>query len=382
MFSHLLKVWHMFTESLFPYHVALSASEKQEATTIALKLLNLIQAQKFVEALENGTSTIKLLVSPSTLEKAFKDIQTSQGQLVSFTAVGVEGVGSKKVVKVLLKFEKGDLLAVVMVDDKGLIAGFRLKPVKDIPSAWKEPGYAKSNLFEEENIKITGDGVEVGATLSIPKSKPLAGVVFLSGSGPTDRDSTLGPNKPFRDLAWGLTSNDIAVARWDKPSAETSKVSDKDITLEKEYLPYTIATIKALREKLGRSDIPIFVLGHSLGAMIAPMVANVDAEIKGVVMLSAAGGKMYDSALRQVKYVVSMNYDSPFATQEYVDLISKQVTVIENSEFNAKSQEELPFGAPTSYWLSVKEYDQVTEVKKLDIPVSILQPGRDYQVTV
>lgn len=344
---------------------------------IALKLLNLIQAHKFAKALENGTSTTKLLVSPSTLEKAFKDIQTSQGQLASFTAAGVEGVGSKRVVKVLLKFEKGDLLAVVVVDDKGLIAGFRLKPVKDIPSTWKNPGYAKSNLFEEENIKITGEGVEVGATLSIPKSKPLAGVVFLAGSGPTDRDSTLGPNKPLKDLAWGLASNGIAVARWDKLSAETSKLSDEGITLEKEYLPYAVAAIEALREKLAGSGIPIFVLG----AMVVPIIANADSEIKGVVMLSAAGGKMYNSALRQMKYLVSLNHDPPFATQEYVDLLSKQVAVIESPDFNTKS-EELPFGAPRSYWLSVKEYDQVAEVKKLDIPVRILQPGRDYQVTV
>lgn len=382
MISHLLKAWQWISESLFPQHVDLSASEKREATGIALKLLNLIKNHKFSEALENGTSTIKLLVSPATLEKAFKDLQTTHGELKGFTTLGVDGLGSKKVVKVLVTFEKGELLAVVVVDDKGLIAGFRLKPAKDLPSTWKQPGYVDVALFDEEDVEISGNGVEVGATLSIPKTKPLAGVVFLGGSGPTDRDSTLGPNKPLKDLAWGLASNGIAVIRWDKPSAETSKVSDENITLEKEYLPYTQAAIKALREKLAEPEIPIFVLGHSLGAMIAPMVANTDAEIKGIAMLSAAAGKMYDSALRQMQYLVSLNHDPPFATQEYVDLLSKQVAVIKSADFAAKSKEELPFNAPTSYWLSVKEYDQVAEVQKLNIPVIILQPGRDYQVTI
>lgn len=382
MRSHLLKAWHWLTESLFPRKVTLSATEKQEATAIVLKLLNLIKAHKFAEALENSSSTIKLLVSPATLEKVLKDLQTAQGQLVSFTPVEVEGIGSKKVVKVLVKFEKGELLAVVAIDDKGLIAGFRLKPAKDIPSTWKQPQYVDTGLFDEEDIVLSADGVEVGATLSIPKSKPTAGVVFLAGSGPTDRDSTLEPNKPLKDLAWGLASNAIAVVRWDKPSAESSKISDENITLQKEYLPYADAAIKALRDKLASSDIPIFVLGHSLGAMVAPMVANADAKIKGVVMLSAAGGKMYDSALRQMKYLVSLNHEPPFATQEYVDLFSKQVAVIGKPEFNVKSKGELPFGAPASYWFSVKEYDQVAEVKKLSIPVRILQPERDYQVTV
>jgi uncharacterized protein len=382
MLSHVLKAWQWLTESLFPKKVALSATEKREATAIALKLLNLIKEHKFAEALENGTSTIKLLVSPTTLEKAFKDLQTAQGELKGFSVSGVEGVGRKKVVNVLVEFEKGELLAVVVVDDKGLIAGFRLKSAKDVPSTWKVPEYVKSSLFVEEDIKITGDNIEVGATLSIPKSKPIAGVVFLAGSGPTDRDSTIGPNKPLKDLAWGLASNGIAVARWDKPGVESSNVSDENITLQKEYLRHTSAAIAALREKLASSDIPVFVLGHSLGAIVAPMVAKSDAQIKGVVMLSAAGGKLYDSALRQMKYLASLNHEPPFASQEYVALLSKQVAYIEDPEFNAKSKEELPFGAPAAYWLSVKDYDQVDEARKLGLPICILQPGRDYQVTV
>jgi hypothetical protein len=382
MLTHLHKIWHWIGESLFPQKVELSASEKHKVTVIALKLLNLIKEHKFAEALENGTSTIKLLVSAATLEKAFKDLQTTHGQLVSFTPVGAEGIGSKKVVNVLVKFEKTDLLAVVVVDDKGLIAGFRLKPAKDIPSTWMHPAYVDPGLFDEENITLSASGVEIGASLSIPKSKPVAGVVFLGGSGPTDRDSTLGPNKPLKDLAWALASNGIAVARWDKPSAESSKVSDEGITLVKEYLSYTNAAIEALRAKLADSDVPIFILGHSLGAIIAPMVANADPTIRGVIMLSAAGGKMYDSALRQMRYLVSLSHNPPFATQEYVELLAKQVAVIEKPDFNAKNEGDLPFGAPASYWSSVKEYDQVAEAKRLNIPVCILQPGRDYQVTV
>ena len=60
--------------------------------------------------------------------------------------------------------------------------------------------------------------------------KPIAGVVFLAGSGPTDKDSTIGPNKPVKDLVWGLASNQIAVCRWDEPSAEDSDTSE-DMTL-------------------------------------------------------------------------------------------------------------------------------------------------------
>jgi hypothetical protein len=38
----------------------------------------------------------------------------------------------------------------------------------------------------------------------------------VHGSGPNDRDSTVGANKIFRDLAEGLASAGIAVLRYDK----------------------------------------------------------------------------------------------------------------------------------------------------------------------
>ncbi len=89
----------------------------------AMDLLHLIKEEKYAEALDNGTKMIKLLLSPATLEKALKDLQKSQGALVGFKEVGVEGYGDKKACKVLVNFEKGALMAVVAIDSAGLIAG-------------------------------------------------------------------------------------------------------------------------------------------------------------------------------------------------------------------------------------------------------------------
>ena len=48
------------------------------------------------------------------------------------------------------------------------------------------------------------------------RRRPFPGVVLVHGSGPNDRDESIGPNKPFRDLAEGLASRGIAVLRYDK----------------------------------------------------------------------------------------------------------------------------------------------------------------------
>jgi pimeloyl-ACP methyl ester carboxylesterase len=279
-----------------------------------------------------------------------------------------------------VKFEKGELLAVVTIDSAGLVSGFRLKPSTEIP--WEQPAYADPTLFNEEDITLAGTNkINVEATLSLPKSPPVAAVIFLSGSGPTDKDSTLGPNKPLKDLAWGLASKSIAVLRWSKPTASDGDTSE--ITLEKEYLPYALSAISHLREKLASSSTPIFVLGHSLGGMVAPIVAAADPSIKGLILMAAGGGKMYDSALRQIQYLSRLETKPQAISQEYINLITKQIALIESSDLNENAPEEdLLFGAPASYWLSVKEYNQVAAAKSLTAPISILQPGRDYQVTI
>jgi hypothetical protein len=47
----------------------------------------------------------------------------------------------------------------------------------------------------------------VHGTLATPSGQgSFPAIVLLQGSGNTDRDSTLGPNKIFRDIAWGLAS--------------------------------------------------------------------------------------------------------------------------------------------------------------------------------
>jgi len=351
--------------------VKLSKSEEKDATSKALNLLHLIEDRKFTEALAGGTKTIKLLVSPKALEKAFNDLEKSQGKLSGFKTVGVEGYGDKKVVKVLLSFEKLSLLAVITIDSSGLIAGFRIKPAGDAAaSRWKAPSYAYPKIFEEQDLTLKTEEGTVRATISMPKGNIEAGVLFLAGSGPADRDSTIEPNKPLKDLAWGLASKGVAICRWDKLSSETSAGLSEDITLEREYLPFAREGLAALKKRLSQraADIPIFILGHSLG---------------GIILLSAGAEKMYNSALRQMRYLASLDQDPPLVTPEFLEVFSKQVAMVSQPDFNAQMpKEDMPLGAPASYWVSVKDYDQVAALKGFCGPVFIGQGARDYQVTV
>jgi hypothetical protein len=92
-----------------------------------------------------------------------------------------------------------------------------------LPAAYQSPTYAVPAAFREQEL-IIGQGGEwpLPATLTMPAAGkgPFPAVVLVHGSGPNDRDETLGPNKPFRDLAWGLATQGIAVLRYEKRTRE------------------------------------------------------------------------------------------------------------------------------------------------------------------
>ena len=91
----------------------------------------------------------------------------------------------------------------------------RLMPVPAASTA-KPVAYNKEKM-QERDITVGADDFKLPGTLTLPVGKKKAPVVILvHGSGPQDRDETVGPNKPFRDLAWGLAERGIATVRYDK----------------------------------------------------------------------------------------------------------------------------------------------------------------------
>jgi hypothetical protein len=118
-------------------------------------------------------------------------------------------------------FEKSVLEMKVVLDKQRLITGlFFVSPAVD----WKSPAYADKEKFGEEKINVVtrspnrANGTvrewQLAGILTMPTGAgPFPGVVLVHGSGPNDADETIGANKPFKDLAWGLASRGVAVLR-------------------------------------------------------------------------------------------------------------------------------------------------------------------------
>ena len=89
---------------------------------------------------------------------------------------------------------------------------------------------------------------------------------------------------------------------------------------------------------------------------------------------------MHRAGLRQARYLAGL---SPATSHAMVDALARQADVVDSPDLSpATPAAELPFGAPATYWLSVRDYDPAALAATLDKPVLLLQGGRDYQVTV
>ena len=130
-----------------------------------------------------------------------------------------------------------------------------------------------------EGVGVCGDGednrfegVDPAGTLTQPTgARAAAAVVLVHGSGPGDRDATIGSNKPFKDWRRASRHGASPSLRYDKRTrVHASKVAAlADFTVQQVVIEDVLEAVKALRAEPGNPPARIFVLGHSLGGMPA-----------------------------------------------------------------------------------------------------------------
>lgn len=237
--------------------------------------------------------------------------------------------------------------------------------------------------FRETAVEVGSRPWLLQGALTLPHGKgPFPAVVLVGGSGPTDMDETIGPNKPFRDLAHGLAAKGIAVLRYDKRTHDhaTLAVQDKHFDIDDEYTDDALAALKQLRATPGIDRHAVFLLGHSQGAAEAPHIAERDTAIAGLILIAAPTHPLFDEMIRQLHYLIGIE-----PTQ--ADALRAQLAMAEAARdkvaafTSAKPEAPGPFGTTAAYWLSLRDYDPVAVARKLSLPLLILQGGRDYQVT-
>ena len=132
----------------------------------------------------------------------------------------------------------------------GKIGGLFLRPVQTAPTAWTAPEYSRAGAFHEREVTFGAADWQLPGTLTIPaEGKSVPAVVLVHGSGPNDRDETIGGSKLFRDLAEGLATRGIAVLRYDKRTKTYGqRMSGLNFTIWDETVDDAVAAVALVRK--------------------------------------------------------------------------------------------------------------------------------------
>jgi uncharacterized protein len=131
--------------------------------------------------------------------------------------------------------------------------------------------------------------VRLAGTLTLPKGKgPFPAALLISGSGLQDRDETISGHHPFRVLADHLTRGGIAVLRVDDRGRGGSTGPVHNVTSE-DLATDVLAGVEFLAKRRDIDRRRLGLVGHSEGALIAPIVANLTTDVAYIVMLAGPG---------------------------------------------------------------------------------------------
>ncbi len=241
--------------------------------------------------------------------------------------------------------------------------------------------------FIETDVTVGPAPWALPGTLTFPTGAPgpVPAVVIVHGSGPVDRNGTVGVLTPYADLASGLAGQGIAVLRYDKRTlvrrAELAAIGP-DVTVADETIDDAVAAIDLLGQTDGIDPEAVFVLGHSLGGYLGPRILERSATARGLVVLAGNTRPLPDVILDQTTYLASLAGDPTPEVEQALAALRRSAEVAASSELSPSTPAaELPFGVPASYWLDLRDYDPSALAASLRRPLLVLRGDRDYQVT-
>lgn len=352
--------------------LALAASAATPPEQVATRLLDHLQAGDGAAAVAMFTPEMaKAAPAPGLLA-----LWQSFGQPRGRGAAEVISTDHRPdVVTQPLQFAFGSIAATVVVDAQGRVAGLYFKPAQ--PAAPPVP--ADAAYAEVPLDVVTATGTLPGTLTRPQRDGPVRAVVLVHGSGPQDRDETIGANRPFLDVARGLAAQGIAVLRYDKRSrVRPQDFSGDRYTVDDETTHDAVAAVATLAAQGGIDPRHVYVMGHSQGGMLAPRIARQSGKVAGLVLWAAPARSLLTLLPEQNRYLLGLDGQITADEQAFLDTLDRQIAAARSAADVAPA--DLPLRLPAHYWRSFEAIDPVADARASTLPILLLQGGRDFQV--
>lgn len=244
-----------------------------------------------------------------------------------------------------------------------------------------------SGLTRENIIVGEGTEFELKGELIIPEDKgPFRAVVLVQGSGPQDMDEKVGVNRTFWDLSNYLGENGIASIRYDKRTLTYGqKMVETDltgITVEEETIQDAILAKKILMKDDRIDKNKIFIIGHSLGGMLAPRIDAEGGDFAGIVILSGSPRNLSDIIIDQnVNAIAALPEEQRAAADaQFKWLLDTFDKMMDMTDEEAKST---MLGNVALYYLKeMNEHPAESYLNNMTKPILIMQGDKDFHVFV
>jgi dienelactone hydrolase len=358
---------------IFPLFACLLAAQTaQDPAAVARKALDAVLGGRYSEFLQMSSADIQKDLPEATLAKIGEQFKAF-GAMESVGAPQTTKIGPNTAVVFPVKFASRNVNFRFLINSSGVVTQFVQLPGE---ITWQRPVYSKPDSFTERAVTIGEGDWKLPGTLTVPNgSGPFPAVVLVHGSGPNDRDETVGGVKMFKDLAEGLGSRGIVVLRYEKRTkAYGPRVAAMTrFTLHDETVEDAVKAAALLRTLPFVDGKRVFILGHSLGGYAAPRIAVEDSQLGGLILMAGNARHLEDLVVDQVT-----SQGGSAKALENAKAIQAKVKSLEPGDEDSPAV----MNAPVTYWLNLKDYDPVSDAAKLAMPMLILQGERDYQVTM
>lgn len=237
-------------------------------------------------------------------------------------------------------------------------------------------------IINEEPIVLKTETGDIHGILKIPptNSKAIPLAILIAGSGPTDRNGNQPQmqNNSLKMLLDALFHNGIATLSYDKRGIGESREAVKD-EADLRFEDY-VNDAKGWSNLLYKDErfSSIAIIGHSEGSLIGMIAAQNNTVTKYISLAGIAepaSSILKEQLAKQLATQPQTVKDMIFS---YIDKLEKGET-IENVPISLHS---LFRPSVQPYMISWFKYNPQEEIKKLNIPILLIQGSTDIQVSV
>lgn len=241
--------------------------------------------------------------------------------------------------------------------------------------------------MKQEKI-IVGEGTKypLNGLLTLPEnaSSPVPAVVFVHGSGSSNMDERVKKLTPFKDLAEGLAAHGIASIRYDKRSfAHPLKLlrdKSRPLTVKEETIEDAVLATELLRADPRVDRENIFIVGHSMGGMLAPRIDAEGGSYRGLVLMAGTPRKLEEVMLEQnAALAAELPVLRPLLNKQTAKLKRTFAGMYDLTEREAQKK-KIAGGTTVYYFKEMGEHPAENYLRELEKPVLILQGEKDVQV--